>query len=83
MINIVIVINCVNLLYIQDTKDVQKIKHSHYRPMGEGEGEAEGSGRLRLQDSVTSALEGGWLSVLRTGCLNPQDYPGTHFKSLS
>jgi hypothetical protein len=33
----------------------------------------EGSGRLRLPDSVTSALEGG------TGRLYPQEYPGTHF----
>jgi hypothetical protein len=43
----------------------------------------EGSGRLRLPDSVTSALEGGRLSAVRTGGLYPQDYPGTHFKRLS
>jgi hypothetical protein len=43
----------------------------------------EGSGRLRLPDSVTSALEGSRLSALRTGHLYPQEYPGTHFKRLS
>jgi hypothetical protein len=43
----------------------------------------EGSGRLRLPGSVTSALEGGRLSALRTGRLYPQEYPGTHFKRLS
>jgi hypothetical protein len=41
----------------------KKVKHFHYRPMG-----PEGSGRLRLPDSVTSALEGGRLSVIHTGC---------------
>jgi hypothetical protein len=40
-------------------------------------------GRLRLPDSVTSALEGSRLSAIRTSRLYPQEYPGTHFKSLS
>jgi hypothetical protein len=55
-----------------------KVKHSHYRSMG-----PEGSGSLRLPDSVKSVLEGGRLSVLRTGRLYSQNYPGTHFERLS
>jgi hypothetical protein len=40
--------------------------------------------RLRLPDSVTSALEGVRLSAIRTGRrLYLQEYPGTHFKRLS
>jgi hypothetical protein len=55
-----------------------KVKHSHYRSMS-----PDGSGRLRLPDSVTSALEGGRLSVIRTGRLYPHKYPGIHFYRLS
>jgi hypothetical protein len=40
-------------------------------------------GRLRLPDSVTSALAGGRLSAICTGHLYPQEYPGAHFKRLS
>jgi hypothetical protein len=43
----------------------------------------EGFGRLRLPDSVTSALGSGMLAAKRTGRLYPQEYPGTHFKRLS
>jgi hypothetical protein len=40
-------------------------------------------GRLRLPDSVTSALEGDRVSAIRIDRLYPQGYPGTHFKNLS
>jgi hypothetical protein len=40
-------------------------------------------GRLRLPDSVTSALEDGRLSAIHTSRLYPQEDPGTHFKRLS
>jgi hypothetical protein len=53
---------------------IKQAKQSHYRLRG-----PEGSGGLRLPDSVTSALEGGRVSALRTGRLYPQEYPGTHF----
>jgi hypothetical protein len=43
----------------------------------------EGSWRLRLPDSLTSAIECGRLSALGTGRLYPQEYPGTYFKRLS
>jgi hypothetical protein len=56
----------------------RKIKHSHYRPLG-----PENSGRLRLPDSVSSALEGHRFLALLTGRLYPQEYPSTHFKRLS
>jgi hypothetical protein len=40
----------------------------------------ECSGRLRLPDSMKSALQGGMLSALATGHFYPQEYPGTHFQ---
>jgi hypothetical protein len=40
----------------------------------------EGSRKLRLQDFVTTAQDGGRLSALRTGrFLPPVNTPGTHF----
>jgi hypothetical protein len=48
---------------------------------GERHGTCESA--LRLPYSVTSALEGGMLTALRTGLLYPQEYPSTHFKRLS
>jgi hypothetical protein len=57
-----------------DTR-ICKVKYSHYGPVG-----PRGfSWRLRLPDSVTSALEDRRLSALCTGRLYPQEYPGTHF----
>jgi hypothetical protein len=43
----------------------------------------EGSEKLRLPDSVTSALEGGRLSAMCTGRIYLQEYSDTHFKRLS
>jgi TRAP-type mannitol/chloroaromatic compound transport system permease small subunit len=40
-------------------------------------------GGLRLTDSMTSALDGGSLSDIRSGRLYQQEYPGTQFKLQS
>ena len=46
-----------------------KVQQSHYRP-----GQApEGSRKLRVPDFMTTAQDGGRLSVLRTGRLYPQE----------
>jgi hypothetical protein len=66
-------LNKIRLCMLSNIKK-SKVKHSHYSPMG-----PEGSGRL-LPDSVTSALEGGRLSAIRSGRLYPQEYCDTHFR---
>jgi hypothetical protein len=74
------------------TELMTHIEKLHWQKESKGKGEviplqAYGAqmvlGRLRLPGSVTSALDGGRLSAIRTGRLYPQEYPGTHFKRLS
>jgi hypothetical protein len=60
--------------------NVYKGKVTALQPYGAG---PDGSERLRLPDSVTSALESGRFSALRSYRLYPQECPGTHFKRLS
>jgi hypothetical protein len=57
---------------------IVKVKHSHYRPMG-----PSGFWEIKASSSVTSALESGRLSALRTGRLYTQEYPDTYFKILN
>jgi hypothetical protein len=66
----------------RDKREMITYKNGKLIPL-EAYGAQRVLGKLRLPDSVTSALESGRLSAIRTGRLYPQDYPSTHFKRLS